>query len=200
MSTVGPAAILQLASTLDDSRLLEAPVLGSISEAESGTLVIFMAGPPSLAESLRPMLLRLGSPEYVGPHGAGAAAKLVANLTLLGTVGVLGEAIALAEAMSLPLETTFKVLESTPLAAQSDRRKASITRGDYPTRFPLTLARKDAHLIQEAAAARHLSLPITAGVRRWLDEGASAGLGDADYSALLGYILSRASASIDDKG
>jgi 3-hydroxyisobutyrate dehydrogenase-like beta-hydroxyacid dehydrogenase len=43
MSTVGPAAVERLASVLDTD-LLDAPVLGSLSEAESGSLSIFVGG------------------------------------------------------------------------------------------------------------------------------------------------------------
>ena len=42
MSTVGPAAVARLASALPPATgLLDAPVLGSLDEAESGSLVIF---------------------------------------------------------------------------------------------------------------------------------------------------------------
>lgn len=43
MSTVGPAAIRRLAQVLD-ADLLDAPVLGSLSEAEAGTLTVFVGG------------------------------------------------------------------------------------------------------------------------------------------------------------
>ena len=43
MSTVGPAAIERLRSALR-ANLLDAPVLGSLTEAESGTLSIFGGG------------------------------------------------------------------------------------------------------------------------------------------------------------
>ncbi|MGH3092648.1 MAG: NAD(P)-dependent oxidoreductase [Gaiellaceae bacterium] len=91
MSTVGPAAVLRLASVLPPGMgLLDAPVLGSLAEAESGSLGIFVGGPASLAERWRPLLSALGSPVHVGPLGAGAAAKLVANSTLFGALGILG--------------------------------------------------------------------------------------------------------------
>ncbi len=194
MSTVGLAVISEMAGLLDDdSRLLEAPVLGSLSEVENGTLTIFVAGSRPLADRLHPLLSVLGSPRYVGARGSGAAAKLVANLTLVGTMSVLGEAMALAEALALPAETAFTILEATPLSAQAKRRKAAVLSGDYPKRFSLALARKDARLIQEAASDRKLSVPVVGGAARWLDEAVDAGLGEADYSALLGYIRSRGS-------
>jgi len=97
MSTVGPDAVRRLGSVLgEQAGLLDAPVLGSRSEAEEGTLKVFVGGPPELVARRTPLLSVLGSPLHVGPLGSGAAAKLVANTTLVGTIGVLGEALALA--------------------------------------------------------------------------------------------------------
>src|SRR5215471_8251428 len=51
MSTVGPAAVARLASALPPATgLLDAPVLGSLAEAESGSLVIFAGGPAPLVQ------------------------------------------------------------------------------------------------------------------------------------------------------
>ena len=92
MSTVGPDAIRMLRSALQpETGLLDAPVLGSLSEAESGTLHVFVGGPEELAERWTPLLSALGEPIHVGPLGAGAATKLVANATLVGTMTLLGE-------------------------------------------------------------------------------------------------------------
>jgi 3-hydroxyisobutyrate dehydrogenase-like beta-hydroxyacid dehydrogenase len=190
MSTVGPAAVAHLAETLPPgARLLDAPVLGSLAEAEGGTLRIFVGGPAPLVEEWTPLLSVLGSPLHVGPLGAGAAAKLVANTTLFGMLGVLGEALALADGLGLSRDATFEILASTPIAAQAERRRASIESGDYPRRFSLSLARKDADLVAEAAAAAGVDVRLGEAARSWLREAEEAGWGDEDYSALLAGIL-----------
>jgi 3-hydroxyisobutyrate dehydrogenase-like beta-hydroxyacid dehydrogenase len=192
MSTVGPPAISRLAAALPAGRLLDAPVLGSLPEAEAGKLRIFVGGPDELVEEWTPLLSVLGSPLHVGPLGAGAAAKLVANTTLLGTLGVLGEALALADGLGLSRDTAFEILASTPLAAQAERRRPSLESGDYPARFSLSLARKDGDLIAEAAAAAGVNLRLAQAVRSWLREADEAGLGDSDYSAVLARIAGTA--------
>jgi 3-hydroxyisobutyrate dehydrogenase/2-hydroxy-3-oxopropionate reductase len=177
MSTVGPAAIERLASVLS-APLLDAPVLGSLSEAESGTLSIFVGGDETVFESRRELLEVLGKPIYVGPSGSGAAAKLVANSTLITVIGALGEALALADSLGLAREKAFEVLATTALAAQAERRRLALESHDYPPRFPLRLARKDADLIAELG----LDLRLTEAGRSWLAE---AGDGEQDYSAVL---------------
>jgi 3-hydroxyisobutyrate dehydrogenase/2-hydroxy-3-oxopropionate reductase len=189
MSTVGPPEVARLASVLPaGTGLLDAPVLGSFREAESGALTIFVGGPHELVERWTPLLSELGSPLHAGPLGAGAAAKLVANATLFGVLGMLGEALALADGLGLSRETAFEVLAATPLAEQAQRRRAAIETGDYPVRFPLTLARKDTDLIAAAAAAAGVELRVLAAAQSWLEDAADAGP-DRDYTTLLAQIL-----------
>jgi 3-hydroxyisobutyrate dehydrogenase-like beta-hydroxyacid dehydrogenase len=183
MSTVGPAAIERLRSVLH-ANLLDAPVLGSLSEAECGTLSIFVGGDEAVFARRRELLEVLGKPIYVGPSGSGAAAKLVANSTLITVIGALGEALALADALGLSREKAFEVLGTTALAAQAERRRPALESHDYPPRFPLRLARKDADLIAELG----LDLRLTEAGRSWLAE---AGNGEQDYSAVLERITRR---------
>src|SRR5215471_1096937 len=190
MSTVGPAAVARLASALPPATgLLDAPVLGSLAEAESGSLVIFAGGPAQLLERVLPVLAAVGSVLHVGELGTGAAAKLIANAALFATVGTLGEAIALARGLGLSAEAAYQVLAATPLAAQAERRRAAIEAGEYPPRFPLTLAEKDARLIADAAAGAGVELRLTAAAGTWLAEAQQAGLGGRDYTAMLTTIL-----------
>jgi len=190
MSTVGRAAVAWLASALPAGiGLVDAPVLGSRAEAESGSLTIFAGGPAELVERVMPLLSVLGSAIHVGPLGSGAAAKLVANAAVFGTVAMLGETVALAQALGLPSDMIHHVLAATPLAAQAERRRAAIESGAYPPRFRLALARKDARLISEAAASAGSDLRLIAATETWLAGAEQAGFGDRDYTAMLETIL-----------
>jgi 3-hydroxyisobutyrate dehydrogenase-like beta-hydroxyacid dehydrogenase len=174
MSTVGPAAIAQLAKRT--SHLVDAPVLGSVGEAEAGTLTIFAGGDVS---PVRAVLEQLGTVLEVGPVGAGAAAKLVANSTLFGVLTALGESVALGRALVLDEETLFEVLAASPLAAPAERRRAVLQGEPSPPRFPVRLAAKDAELI---LAASELELPALRAAADWLARTADE---NADYTAVL---------------
>jgi 3-hydroxyisobutyrate dehydrogenase-like beta-hydroxyacid dehydrogenase len=190
MSTVGPPAVRQLASLLGpQTRLVDAPVIGSIAEAASGALTIFAGGPAEAVDEVEPLLATLGTVVRVGALGAGAAAKLVANAALLGTLTVFGETLALADAFELSREAAAAVLAATPLAERARRQLPLIEAGDYPRRFALPLARKDADLIADACAAAALDAPALAAARAWLAAAEAEGRGDADYTATLATIL-----------
>jgi 3-hydroxyisobutyrate dehydrogenase-like beta-hydroxyacid dehydrogenase len=193
MSTVGPDAVARLASVLPDGvGLLDAPVLGSRTEAEAGTLNIFVGGPAELFERWRPLLSQLGSPIHVGPLGSGAAAKLVANSTLVGTMGVLGEALALADDLGLSRDAAFEVLARSPLGEVAKRRRGAFEAGEYPPRFALSLAHKDAELVVAAAKKSGLELPLIEAARSWLADADEASWGEQDYVALLSWIVENA--------
>lgn len=190
MSTVGPDAIVRLRGVLPpESGLLDAPVLGSLTEAESGVLKIFVGGPDPLVARWTGLLSDMGVPLHVGPLGSGAAAKLVANSTLLGTLGLLGEALALGRALGLPSDVVFDVLANTPIAPQAERRRPQIESRDDTVRFTLSLAQKDADLISGAATSAGLKLRLIAAARSWLADAVAAGDGDKDYSVVLTHIL-----------
>jgi 3-hydroxyisobutyrate dehydrogenase/2-hydroxy-3-oxopropionate reductase len=112
---------------------------------------VFVGGDEELAERWMPLLSALGEPILLGPLGTGASAKLVANATLFGTMTVLGETLALADALGVPREVAFRILSWTPLAAQAARRREPLTTGEFPRRFDLALATKDARLVLGAA-------------------------------------------------
>ena len=192
MSTVGPGAIAELAAALpEETALIEAPVLGGISEAETGSLAIFVGGADTVVARATPLLSALGTPIHVGPLGTGQAAKLVANATLFGALGTLGEAVALARGFGLATEAAYQVLAQTPLAAQAERRRQAIETASYPPRFRLALAGKDADLIRQSAAAAGVELRLIDAVRTWFSDAEAGGSGERDYTAILATILSR---------
>jgi 3-hydroxyisobutyrate dehydrogenase/2-hydroxy-3-oxopropionate reductase len=135
------------------------------------------------------LLSVLGTVLRVGPVGAGTASKLVANSTLVGVIGVLGEALSLAAGLGLPRKTAFEVLGTTALATQAERRRAAFESGEYPPRFPVALARKDADLILEAAEAAGLDVRVAAAARAWLVEAEEGGRSEQDYSVVLDEIV-----------
>jgi 3-hydroxyisobutyrate dehydrogenase/2-hydroxy-3-oxopropionate reductase len=193
MSTVGPGAVRGLATRLPAGvGFLDAPVLGSVTEAEEGLLQIFAGGENDVFDRARPVLEVLGRPLHVGPLGSGAAAKLVANSTLFAVLCGLGEAVALGAGLGLSREAVFDVLAATPLAAQAERRRPAIESRDYTPRFKLSLARKDAELVREAADEEGLDLRLAEAARSWLADAEEAGLGDLDYSAVLTRLLREA--------
>jgi 3-hydroxyisobutyrate dehydrogenase/2-hydroxy-3-oxopropionate reductase len=190
MSTVGPRAVADLASALPPATaMLDAPVLGSLGEVEAGALTIFVGGTGDDFARAEPLLKALGTPLHVGPLGHGARAKLVANASLIGVLGLLGEVLSLADGLGLPRNTAFSVLAHTPLAAQAERRRAATEQDALPVRFALSLALKDAGLVSAAGAEGGRDLRLLRAAESWLRQAEEAGWGGADYASVLREIL-----------
>jgi 3-hydroxyisobutyrate dehydrogenase/2-hydroxy-3-oxopropionate reductase len=189
MSTVGPAAVHRLREALSPGvGLIDSPVLGSTPQAEDGSLQLFVGGDRDAVERWLPLLGTFGSPTPVGPLGSGAAAKLVVNSTLGGTLALLGEALALAGGLGLDRSTALDVLARSPLGGQVERRRAAIEAEDFPLRFRLRLASKDLDLVQAAAAVAGVDLRVAPASRSWFDDATGTGWGDEDYSAVIAFI------------
>lgn len=195
MSTVGPDAIRALRDTLPaSSALLDAPVHGPPNAARAGSLAIFVGGDADMLERARPVLQLFGSVLHVGPLGSGAGTKLIVQTTLVGTLALIGEALALSEAFGVPRGVMFDVLAQTPLASQAQRRRPMVESGDYSASFRLSLARKDMDLVAENAQRAGLQLRLDEAGRAWLLDAEQDGRGNQDYTAIIATIQERARA------
>jgi 3-hydroxyisobutyrate dehydrogenase/2-hydroxy-3-oxopropionate reductase len=186
MSTVGPSAVQQLLDSVPRGvEVIDAPVLGSLGEVDSGTLTIFVGGTAEAVDSVRPLLEVLGTPLHVGPAGSGARAKLVANATLLGTLTLLGETLALAEGFGLERDVAFEVLSRTPLAAHAERRRPVVEGEAAPLHFRLALAAKDAAVIVDEGERAGVDAAVTKVAAARFRAAELTGDGELDYSAVL---------------
>ena len=192
MSTVGPAVVQAVRARLPGGvSLVDAPVLGSVPQASDGALRIFVGGDPDVVERLTPLLEVLGRPAHLGPLGAGAAMKLVANSTLGALMTGLAEAMALADALGLDQSDVLDLLSESPIGATVKSKRAHLESGTYPPNFKLALAGKDLGLVTGAAASAGITLRVAAAAEAWMKDAEAAGLGALDYSAVVAHVRGR---------
>ena len=193
MSTIGPEAFRSVASRLSSGvGTVDAPVRGSVPEATSGRLHIFVGATDADFGRVRPLLASLGEVRHVGAPGSGAAMKVVVNATLGASIVAFGEALALATSLGLHRTGVLDVLAESPIGPSVRAKRANVETGRYPPSFKLRHAAKDMRLVAEAAEAAGLDLKEARAAGAWLDEAVRTGAGDLDYSAVLATILSTA--------
>jgi 3-hydroxyisobutyrate dehydrogenase-like beta-hydroxyacid dehydrogenase len=156
-STIGPRALDEIAGVLPSGvNLVDAPVMGSMDRAASGELSLLVGGDIS---TVRPILEVFGSITECGATGGGSALKLVLIGAIVAGITVVGEAMALADALDLPTDLVTTALAHSPLAALFGRATAE------GSLFQVHLAAKDVALGTAAA-----NLPIARAVHaRLLD-------------------------------
>ena len=192
MSTVGPQAVRRVAERLPRGvTMLDAPVLGTVPQAEEGKLKIFAGGEQDVFDRWRPVLEVLGTPTHLGPLSAGASMKLVVNSTLGAVMSGIGEALALADALGLDEEMTLNVLADSVVGTGITRARHSIESGIFPPRFKLSLAHKDLGLVNDAAGRAGLHLRLASAARDWFRSADEQGFGGLDYTAVVAHIRGR---------
>jgi 3-hydroxyisobutyrate dehydrogenase len=187
MSTVGEDGTDRCARLAAGHGLtfVDSPVLGTKQPAEQGSLVVLGSGPEQARARLQPVFDIIGRKTiWVGEAGGGTKLKLVANSWVLAVVEAGAETIALAKGLGVRPGLLFEALQGGPLDLPYFRMKGAVivARDFDDAAFQLSLAAKDAGLIEQAAQRRELDLPVLYTVRKRLDEGARSH-GHRDFSA-----------------
>ena len=190
MSTVGMDTVRSIAARLPIGvSLVDAPVRGSVPEATTGHLQIFVGASEEDFARVRSALESLGAVLHAGGPGSGAAVKLVVNLALGAAIVALGEALVLGESLGLHRAMLLDLLADSPIGPAVRAKRADVESGHYPPTFKLRHAAKDLGLVIAAAASTGRDLKLARAAHAWLDEAALRGAADLDYSAVVATIL-----------
>ncbi|MFG2972227.1 NAD(P)-dependent oxidoreductase [Streptomyces sp. NPDC048331] len=186
MSTIGPAATALLRSELPEgTRLLDAPVQGSLPQAEAGKLTIFLGASDEDAVAVKEVLEHLGTVRHVGAPGAGAALKIVVNGMMVSAFAAMGEALRLADRLGVDTDDALDALAVTAVGPLATRVKQRLADPETPTLFGLGLAEKDLRLALEAGAVTD---GVTAAAQRALAAAVADGLAESDFSRVVQHI------------
>jgi len=190
MSTIGPAAVRDLAMSGEDRgvHVLDAPVSGSIAVAEAAQLFAMVGGNAGAYERATPVLDAMTKGHaFLGASGAGAAMKLALNAMIAATNESLAETLLLAERFGIQRDRAYDVIAGGVLASPFVlyKRGAFLNPETEPVAFTTDLMRKDAELAGELATELGVRMPTFAGAASVLDEAKRRGFGDADMASVI---------------
>lgn len=140
---------------------VDAPVSGGPGAAESGTLAIMAGGTTDAVAAVAPIMADLGRFTHMGAVGAGQATKLVNQILVLTNYCVIAEALKLAEAYGIDAAKVPEALAtghagSNLLPVLFERMIAR----DFTPRGYARQVLKDLEMLNDAAKAKHLALPM----------------------------------------
>jgi len=196
LSTVTPHTLRAFESAARSAGvgLLDAPVSGSVTTAESGQLTLMVGGATEDLARARPALEPLAKAiVHVGPLGSGAAMKLAVNTVIFGLNEALAEGLVLAEAAGIDRSVAYGVIAESAVGAPyvGYKRAAFLEPDSTPTAFALELAEKDLRLIETLAASLGVPMP-QARTNLEVVRAASGALGNgADFASVAGYLRER---------
>jgi 3-hydroxyisobutyrate dehydrogenase len=181
MSTIGVADTARFAERHE--RFLDAPVLGSKPQAESGELLVLAAGrerPDELFDAIANRVMWLDD-----EPGAGTRLKLVTNLWIMNLVENLAETFALAEALGLDPRRFLDAIEGRPMDSPYAHLKGEkILNRDFTAAFALKHATKDVRLALEAARLAGVELGLGPATLARFERAVELGHGDEDTATV----------------
>lgn len=189
MGTIAPNESREIAKRITHSqgRYLECPVLGSLPEARTGTLILMAAGNNEYYQQALPLLKIIGKdPQYIGDIGQGATVKLAMNQLIAGLTASFSLSLALVEKEGIDVEQFMKVVRDSALYAPTfDKKLDRMLQRDFSNpNFPTKHLAKDTKLFLSVAKQLDLETCALEGIDKLLDKTLEQGLDNTDYSAL----------------
>ena len=168
------------------ARLLEAPVVGSRPQADSGQLIYLCGGDPQLVEALTPVLSAAAAAVHrVGPIGSAMAAKLAVNNLFAAQVATLVETLSVLTRAGIDDDVAIALLAELPTTSPALKGiGALIAARRFEPLFPIDLVVKDLDYYARLAALIDTPVPIAALIGERFREAQRAGLGAANIAAL----------------
>ena len=165
---------------------LDAPVSGSLAQAQGKELVFMVGGDKAAFNRAQPLFAAMGRlSRHMGGSGAGATIKLINNM-LSGTVtAALAEAAQVAEAAGVERDAALEILGEG--AAGSRLLKAKLPKmfkRDFAPQFQLELMEKDLRYFLLLAQELDRPVPLASLVRSQFQAARRGALGKLDSCAV----------------
>jgi 3-hydroxyisobutyrate dehydrogenase-like beta-hydroxyacid dehydrogenase len=188
MSTVSPATSAALAERVRElgAAMLDAPVSGSVHEAEEGRLTIMVGGDDEAFAVVEPLLRELGPVvRHIGRNGQGLRLKLALNISLAAQMLAFSEGVNLAEHGGIERQLAAEVIAESSVGSPFLRGRAPLVL-DLPDEawFTVALAHKDIRLALATGQNDEIPLPSAALAYEWLTTAAALGYGHRDVASL----------------
>ncbi|HSG77609.1 MAG TPA: NAD(P)-dependent oxidoreductase [Burkholderiales bacterium] len=187
-STNTPAMAREVAQAAAARRVqyLDAPVSGSLAQAQGKELVFMVGGERVAFERAQPVIAAMGRmAKHMGAAGTGATIKLINNMLSAAATAATAEAVMIAEAAGLDRAATLEVLgEGAAGSRLMKTRMPKMFSRDFAPQFQLQLMEKDLRYFQLLAQELDRPVPFAALVRSQFQAARRADLGKLDSSAL----------------
>jgi len=146
---------------------LDAPVSGSLAQAQGKELVILVGGDKAAFDKAQPVLGAMGRMvRRIGDSGAGATLKLINNMLSATLTAAIAEAAQAAEAANLDRDATMEVLAEGAAGSRLMKTKLpKIFKRDFSPQFHLELMDKDLRYFLALAQELDRPAPIASLVR-----------------------------------
>ncbi|MGH8689020.1 MAG: NAD(P)-dependent oxidoreductase [Burkholderiales bacterium] len=165
---------------------LDAPVSGSLAQAQGKELVFMAGGDRAAFDRAKPLMAAMGRmATCMGASGTGATVKLINNM-LSGTMTcAIAEAVTIAESAGLDVAAALEVLgEGATASRLLKTRMPKMFKRDFAPQFQLELMEKDLRYFLLLALELDRPVPVASIVRSQFQAARRGALGKLDSGAV----------------
>jgi len=165
---------------------LDAPVSGSLAQAQGKELVFLVGGDKAAFDKAKPIMEAMGKMvRRIGDSGAGATLKLINNMMSASLTAAIAEAAQMAEAANLDRDAALEVLSEGAAGSRIMKTKLpKMFKRDFSPQFQLELMEKDLRYFLALATEVDRPAPIASLVRSQYQAAKRAQLGKLDSCAV----------------
>ena len=164
-----------------------APVFMGPQNAAESTGIMLVSGDRETVERAKPLLAPMtGKLVDLGDRvDAAAAFKLLGNLFLMAFTAGCADMLALAKAMGVSAKEAASLFDHFNPGTTIGARMKRMTDGQFETpSWELAMARKDARLMEQEAAAGHVPLAVLPAIAKRMDEVIAQGHANHDWTVI----------------
>lgn len=187
-STNTPAMAREAAAAAAAKRVLylDAPVSGSLPQAQGKELVFMVGGDKAAFDRAQALFAAMGRvAHHMGASGSGATIKLVNNMLSASLTAAVAEAALVCEAAGLDPAAAMEILNEGAASSRILKNKLpKMFKRDFTPQFQLELMEKDVRYFMLLAQAVKRDAPVAAAVQRQYEAARRADLGKLDSSAV----------------
>ncbi len=191
MTTKSPELAVRIAEGAAERNIstVDAPITGSLADAENGSLTILIGGERSVCKDVIPILENLGNKiTYIGENAASQQMKMAMQIAAAGILSGLTESLAYSGKVNLDRKTLIRMLEqelesSTGTLLSMEDTIDSSSDKTLTVRHMLT----DFQTAKEDAENRNLNLTVLNTVTDIYDQMNREGYGHAGTDILMAY-------------
>ena len=202
-STVSPGVSAVAAALLEAAGIayVRTSVSGNPVVARTAGLTVMASGPRAAYDFVKPLLDTFGKTHfYLGQAEEARTMKLVINLMVAGTAGLMAEALVLGEKGGLEWSQMLDVVNGSAVASPMVGYKVPPLKArDYGSTFSGHQMIKDLDLILGEGARSGVPLGLTAQIRQLYGAVVAQGDGDLDYISTV-RLLERLSGIAPNEG
>ncbi len=193
MGTISPTESQEIrdAVVAVGGEYIEAPVLGSIPEAEAGKLIVMVGAQREQYQRHLKLLQHFGSePVFVGSVGTAAALKLALNQLIASLTAAFALSLSFAQHQGVDVDLFMQILRKSALYAPTfDKKLQRMLDSNYTNpNFPIKHLMKDTDLFIDEAKSVGLNVSSIEGVQQVIEMAIKMSFAHDDYSSIFSVI------------